>query len=323
MLFSIIEILSIIVPILLAIAYLTLAERKIMGSMQRRVGPNKVGIFGLLQPLSDGLKLLLKETIIPSQSNKLLLIGSPILIFTVNLFSFGPIPLSKGYQIIDMELGIIYILAMSSISVVGIILAGWSSNSKYSLMGSLRTTAQLISYELVIGLIILTVIFIAGSFNINDIIITQESVYFALPLLPLFLIFFISALAETNRPPFDLVESESELVSGAFTEYSSFAFALIFLGEYGAMILMSSLISILFIGGYLIPFSSFFSENLIHYLQPLSLGIKTSMFLFGFIWTRSTLPRIKFNQLIGLCWKSLLPIVLGLFVLVYSLLTII
>lgn len=189
-------------------------------------------LFGLLQPLSDGLKLLLKETIIPSQSNKLILLVSPILIFTVNLLSWGPIPFNKGYQIIDMELGIIYILAMSSIGVVGIILAGWSSNSKYSLMGSLRTTAQLISYELVIGLIILTAIVIVGSFNLNDIIIFQESIILALPLLPLFLIFFISALAETNRPPFDLVESESELVSGAFTEYSSFAFALIFLGDF-------------------------------------------------------------------------------------------
>nr|YP_203333.1 NADH dehydrogenase subunit 1 [Zancudomyces culisetae]AAW49500.1 NADH dehydrogenase subunit 1 [Zancudomyces culisetae] len=313
MLLSLIEILLLIFPVLFAIAFLTLTERKVMGSMQRRVGPNKVGIFGILQPIADGIKLLLKETIIPYQSNKLLLILAPLLIFTINLIGWAPIPFSKGYQISDMELGIIYILAISSIGVVGIILAGWSGNSKYSLMGCLRTTAQLVSYELLLGLTILTVILIINNFNINNIILFQQSIYFFIPLLPLFIIIFISAIAETNRPPFDLVESESELVSGAFTEYSSFSFALIFLGEYGAMITMSTLITILFLGGYLQPF---FINS---YFDSISLGIKICFLLFCFIWVRSTLPRVKFNQLISLCWKSLFPLVLGLFIFVSSL----
>lgn len=224
-----------------------------------------------------------------------------------------------------MELGIIYIFAISSIGVVGIILAGWSGNSKYSLMGCLRTTAQLVSYELLLGLTVLTVILITYSFNINNIILFQQCSFFLFPLFPLFFIIFISALAETNRPPFDLVESESELVSGAFTEYSSFSFALIFLGEYGAMISMSVLITILFLGGFLLPFSSFFiiSENILTLIQPLILGIKISILLFIFIWVRSTLPRVKFNQLISLCWKSLFPLVLGLFIFISSIVTII
>src|SRR5271154_668900 len=308
MLLSIIEILSVILPVLLAIAYLTLAERKVMGSMQRRVGPNKIGIFGLLQPLSDGVKLLLKETILPSQSNKILFLAAPLTIFIVNLLGWATIPFGTGYSISDMELGVIYLLAMSSIGVVGIILAGWSGNSKYSLMGSLRTTAQLISYELVIGLTLLTIVSTVSSYNINEIILFQKYTIFLLPLLPLFPILYISALAETNRVPFDLVESESELVSGAFTEYSSFSFALIFLGEYGALISMCTLINIMFLGGYLTPFSYLFSDSLLMFLEPLSLGLKTSALLFTFIWVRATYPRIKFNQLINLNWKCLLPI---------------
>lgn len=302
-------------PILLAIAFLTLAERKVMGSMQRRVGPNKVGIFGLIQPFADGIKLLCKETILPSQGNKLLFLIAPIIIFSMNLLTWAPIPFIRAYQISDMHLGIIYILAISSIGVVGIILAGWSGNSKYSLMGCLRTSAQLISYELIFGLIILTITIILSSFNINEIILFQQSIYFIIPLFPLFIVMFISALAETNRPPFDLVESESELVSGAFTEYSSFSFALIFLGEYGAMITMSSLISILFFGGYLLP------TFLPNFLQYFIFGLKICFCLFIFIWVRSTLPRVKFNQLISLCWKSLFPLILGLFIFVVSILT--
>ncbi|PIA12841.1 respiratory-chain NADH dehydrogenase [Coemansia reversa NRRL 1564] len=327
MLLSLIEIFAVILPVLLGIAYLTLAERKIMGSMQRRVGPNHIGLFGLLQPLSDGIKLLLKETIFPSQSDKIFFISAPLIIFTVNLLGWATIPFGEGNSISDMELGIIYLLAMSSISVVGIILAGWSGNSKYSLMGSLRTTAQLISYELVIGLTILTIIGVVGSYNLNEIILFQKhSIIFLLPLLPLFPILFISALAETNRVPFDLVESESELVSGAFTEYSSFSFALIFLVdklEYGAMISMCTLINILFLGGYLVPFSYLFSDFLLIFLEPLFLGLKTCLLLFIFIWVRATLPRVKFNQLINLNWKCLLPITLGLFMLVISLLILI
>lgn len=327
----------IIVPLLLTIAYLTLAERKVMGSMQRRLGPNKVGLFGILQPLADGLKLFLKETVIVSHGNKGIFLGAPALSLTLSILGWAVIPFSKALALTDLNNGILYLLAISSLGVYGIIFAGWSANSKYAFLGSLRSTAQMIAYEINLGLIILPIVILAGSLNISTIIESQKAIWFIFPLLPLSLIFFISALAETNRAPFDLPEAESELVSGFNTEHSSLSFAMFFLAEYGAMILISTFTTILFLGGYLIPLlpsllASSLSEGyyfspslelisgLLSWFQPLVLGMKVSLVLFCFIWVRACFPRLRYDQLMSFCWTALLPLCLAYFIFVPSIL---
>ena len=257
--------LAIIVPLLVAVAYLTLLERKVMASMQQRRGPNVVGLFGLLQPLADGLKLLIKETILPSSANTIIFILAPIITFLLALVTWAVIPFAADMVLIDLNVGILFVFAISSLGVYGIIAAGWSSNSKYSFLGALRSAAQMVSYEVSIGLIIMCVLLCAGSLNLSEIVYAQKEVWYCIPLFPLFIMFFISGLAETNRAPFDLPEAEAELVSGYNTEYAAMGFALFFLGEYANMILMCSVLTILFLGGWLpllniVPFTfAFFS----------------------------------------------------------------
>lgn len=307
MILDILTTLIVILTLLLSVAFLTLAERKCMGSLQRRVGPNKVGIKGLLQPIADGVKLFLKETIIPAHSNIVLFIVAPMITFLFSLIGWLVIPFNSVVVLHDNSLGILFILAISSLGVYGVIFSGWSSNSKYALLGSLRSTAQMISYEVVLGLIILIIIFIVNDYpNLSKIIYSQQSIWYIIPCLPLGMMFFISALAETNRTPFDLPEAESELVAGYFTEYSATPFVFFFLGEYSSIILISTLTVILFLGGGLGP-SIGYSPIITGCVSSFILGIKVSFILFIFIWIRATFARIKFTDLISLCWTGLLP----------------
>ncbi|HEX2150974.1 MAG TPA: NADH-quinone oxidoreductase subunit H, partial [Stellaceae bacterium] len=249
-----IQVLIVVVPLLLAIAYYTYAERKVLAFSQLRKGPNVVGPFGLLQPMADGLKMLVKETIIPSGANRLVFIAAPMVTFTLALVAWAVIPFDFGVVIADINVGILYLFAISSLSVYGVIMAGWASNSRYAFLGALRATAQMVSYEVSIGFVLVTVLLCAGSLNLSEIVLAQSTVWFVIPLLPMAVIFFISGLAETNRAPFDLAEGESEIVAGYFVEYSSMSFALFYLGEYGNMILVSAMTAILFLGGWLAPF---------------------------------------------------------------------
>ena len=308
MIYIILRILILILPLLIAIAYFTLAERKILASIQRRKGPNVVGIFGLLQPLADGLKLFVKETVLPSNADTLLFLIAPILTFFLSLLSWVIIPLGSGMFYTELNIGILYLLAISSLGVYGIIIAGWSSNSKYAFLGALRSTAQMVSYELTIGFSILSVVICAKSLNLIDIVLAQRTVWYAVPLFPVFIIFFISCLAETNRHPFDLPEAEAELVSGYNVEYSAMGFALFFLGEYANMLLMSSLTTILFLGGWLAPFNIWFFNIL-----PGSFwfSLKITFFVILFIVARAILPRYRYDQLMRLGWKVFLPFVLS------------
>jgi NADH-quinone oxidoreductase subunit H len=298
------QILAIVVPLLVAVAFLTLAERKVIAAMQLRKGPNVVGPFGILQPFADGLKLLLKETVIPSGANRIVFVAAPMLTFTLSLVAWAVIPFDVGVVLADINVGILYLFAISSLSVYGIIMAGWASNSKYAFLGALRSAAQMVSYEVSIGFVIITVLLCVGSLNITDIVLAQKNVWFFLPLLPMFIIFFVSALAETNRAPFDLPEGESEIVAGYFVEYSSMSFALFFLGEYAAMILMSAMTSILFLGGWLPPIDVA-PFNWIP--GPIWFALKVSFCLFTFLWVRATLPRYRYDQLMRLGWKVFLP----------------
>jgi NADH-quinone oxidoreductase subunit H len=300
--------LAIIVPLLVAVAYLTLLERKVMASMQQRRGPNVVGLFGLLQPLADGLKLLIKETILPSSANTIIFILAPIITFLLALVTWSVIPFGSGMVLIDLNVGILFVFAISSLGVYGIIAAGWSSNSKYSFLGALRSAAQMVSYEVSIGLIIMCVLLCAGSLNLSEIVYAQKEVWYCIPLFPLFIMFFISGLAETNRAPFDLPEAEAELVSGYNTEYAAMGFALFFLGEYANMILMCSVLSILFLGGWL-PLINFFPFNLIP--GVFWFGFKVTILLFVFVWVRAAFPRYRYDQLMRLGWKVFLPFSLG------------
>jgi NADH-ubiquinone oxidoreductase chain 1 len=289
-----------------------------MGSMQRRVGPNTVGIYGILQPFADALKLVVKETIVPAHATKSLFYLAPIITLMFRLLGWAVIPFGAGLTISDFPLGILYTLAISSIGIYGVLFAGWSANSKYAFLGSLRSTAQIISYELVLSSTILTVILLSGSFNITSIIESQESIWYAIPLLPVFVIFLVSMLAETNRTPFDLPEAESELVRGFFTEHSGMIFVFFFLGEYCSIVLMSTLAGILFLGGYNLP-ELFVNDTFIN-LQCIILGLKACLFIFFFVWTRRTLPRLRYDQLMVFCWTDMLPLAIAFVILVPSIL---
>lgn len=307
------KILAITIPLLLAIAYLTLAERKVMASMQRRKGPSVVGILGLLQPIADGLKLLVKEPVKPSSANLVIFLFAPVLTFLLSQVAWAVIPFSEGSVLADLNVGLLYVFAISSLGVYGIILAGWSSNSKYAFLGSLRSAAQMVSYEVSIGLILITVLLCVGSLNLSEIVLAQEKVWFCVPLFPLAVMFFISCLAETNRAPFDLPEAEAELVAGYNVEYSSMGFALFFLGEYANMIVMSSLCSLFFLGGWL-PLTNFALLNWIP--GSFWFSLKTVLFLFLFVWVRAAYPRYRYDQLMRLGWKVLLPLSLAWVILV-------
>lgn len=304
----IIKILLIIIPLLIAVAYLTLAERKIIAAIQKRKGPNIVGMFGLLQPLADGLKLLIKETILPNSANIFIYLIAPIITFFLALLAWGAIPIDEGMVLADINIGILYLLSISSLGVYGIIIAGWSSNSKYAFLGGLRSAAQIVSYEVSIGLIIIGVLLCAGSLNLSEIVLAQQNIWYCIPLFPLFIIFFISCLAETNRAPFDLPEAEAELVAGYNVEYSAIGFALFFLGEYANIILISSITTILFLGGWLPPFN-FIAFHWIP--NTIWFGLKTIFILFIFVWIRAAFPRYRYDQLIRLGWKVFLPISLA------------
>ncbi len=298
------KILLVVVPLLVSVAMLTYFERKVIGAIQLRKGPNVVGPFGLLQPFADALKLLTKETIVPTGANRVVFMMAPILTLLLSLVAWAVIPFGYGMVLADINVGILYLFAISSLGVYGIIMAGWASNSKYAFLGALRSAAQMVSYEVSIGFVIITVLLCVGSLNLSDIVMAQRKVWFFIPLFPMFVIFFVSALAETNRSPFDLPEGESEIVAGYFVEYSSMSFAMFFLGEYAAMILMSGMTSILFLGGWLPPFD----------IAPFNwipglvwFALKTAACLFVFLWVRATMPRYRYDQLMRLGWKVFLP----------------
>ena len=343
-LIAIIEVILVVVPALLTVAFVTIAERKTMASMQRRLGPNIVGYYGLLQAFADALKLLLKEYVGPTQANLILFFLGPIITLIFSLLGYAVIPYGPGLTIADLNLGILYMLVVSSLATYGILLAGWSANSKYAFLGSLRSTAQLISYELILSSAILIVILLTGNLNLTINVEAQKVVFFVLPLLPIFIVFFIGCIAETNRAPFDLAEAESELVSGFMTEHSAVIFVFFFLAEYASIVLICIFTSILFLGGYLKMFSldflingffffdiinvdffkniyteaniSFINTLLDGLISSLMLGIKSCFLIFVFIWARASLPRIRFDQLMSYCWTVLLPIVIAFIILV-------
>jgi NADH-quinone oxidoreductase subunit H len=313
----VLKILGIVLPLLISVAYFTLAERKIMGAMQRRKGPNVVGTFGLLQPLADGFKLLIKETVIPSNANTVVFILAPIITFLLSLLGWAVIPFGEDKVLADLNVGIMYLFAISSLGVYGVITSGWSSNSKYAFLGALRSAAQMVSYEVSIGVIIITVLLCVGSLNLSEIVLAQQSMWFCIPLFPMFIMFFISALAETNRHPFDLPEAEAELVAGYNVEYSAMGFALFFLGEYANMLLMSGMTVILFLGGWLAPLPI---APFTWVPGPLWFGIKMCFFVILFIWARAAFPRYRYDQLMRLGWKIFLPLSLGYLFLVAGIL---
>ena len=307
-LWTVIKILVIVIPVMISVAYLTYAERKVIGAMHMRRGPNVVGPFGLLQPMADGLKLFLKETIIPSGANRGVFLIAPMLTFILALVAWAVIPFGAGLVLADINVGILFLFAISSLGVYGILMAGWASNSRYAFLGALRSAAQMVSYEVSMGFVIITVLMCVGSLNLSDIVEAQKTVWFVVPLFPMAVIFFISTLAETNRHPFDLPEAESELVSGYNVEYSAMAFALFFLGEYANMILMAAMTSILFLGGWLPPID-IAPFNWIP--GPIWFFAKIAFCLFIFLWVRATFPRYRYDQLMRLGWKVFLPISLA------------
>lgn len=308
----IIDILCVLLPILLSVAFMTIIERKMLAATQRRVGPDTVGYFGVLQPFSDALKLILKESVVPSQSNKILFYFAPVVTLVFSLLGWAVIPFGEGLVIFDWSMGILYTLALSSLAVYGVLFAGWAANSKYAFLGSLRSTAAMISYELVLSSAILLVILITGTLNFTSIIEFQQATWFFIPLLPIFIFYFISILAETSRTPFDLQEAESELVAGFFTEHSSVPFVLFFLSEYSSIVMFSAITAILFFGGFNLPL--IFTNNSVFNIQSIILGLKTSFFCFVFVWIRATLPRLRFDQLSELCWEGLLPFCVALII---------
>jgi len=317
-LINLLDVLLVILPILLSVAFMTIIERKQLAAHQRRVGPNTTGYYGVLQPFSDALKLVVKETVIPSQSNKILFYLAPISSLIFSLLGWGIIPFGQGLTLSDFSLGILYTVALSSLGVYGVLFAGWSANSTYAFLGSLRSTAAMISYELILSSAILIIIILTGSFNITSIIENQQAIWYIIPLFPVFIFYFISILAETSRTPFDLQEAESELVAGFFTEHSSVPFVFFFLAEYTSIVLFSCITSILFLGGYHMP-ELFINDSFIN-LQSIILGLKTCIFCFMFVWVRATLPRMRYDALIELCWLNLLPVCVAFIILVPSVL---
>ena len=298
-------IVAILAPLLMGMAYMTYAERKVIAAMQLRKGPNVVGPFGLLQPIADAVKLMFKETIIPTGANKILFVMAPMLTFILSLIAWAVMPFSETLVLADINVGILYLFAISSLGVYGIIIAGWASNSRYALLGALRSAAQMVSYEVSMGFVIITVLIFVGSLRLIDIVLAQRDLWFFIPLFPMFIIFFISTLAETNRAPFDLAEAEAELVGGYNVEYSSMTFALFFLGEYINMILMAGMTVVLFLGGWLPPFDMA-PFNWIP--GPIWFGAKIAVVLFFFLWVRATFPRYRYDQLMRLGWKVFLPL---------------
>ena len=321
LIFIALKVILIVLPLLLSVAYLTYAERRVIGLMQMRRGPNRVGPFGLLQPIADAVKLIFKETIVPTPASKIVFMIAPMITFILSLVGWAVIPFAEGWVLSDMNVGVLYILAVSSLGVYGIIMAGWASNSQYAFLGAIRSSAQMISYEVSMGLVIVTVLLVTGSLNLSEIVEYQREMPFWIHLLlaPMAVVFFISVLAETNRLPFDLPEAESELVAGYNVEYSSMSFALFFLGEYANMILVSAMTVTFFMGGYLPPFGISFL-----YLVPgfIWFILKICFLLFVFLWIRATLPRYRYDQLMYLGWKVFLPLTLFWVVLVASLLLI-
>jgi NADH-quinone oxidoreductase subunit H len=316
---TVLKSLALIVPLLIGVAYLTYFERKVMGAIQLRKGPNVVGPFGLWQPFADALKMMFKETIIPTGSDRLLFTIAPMITFGLAVVAWAVIPVNDHWAIANINVGILYLFAISSLGVYGIIIAGWASNSKYAFLGAMRSAAQMVSYEVSMGFVIVTVLVCVGSLNLNDIVLAQRTVWFAIPLFPVFIIFFISGLAETNRAPFDLAEGDTEIVAGFFVEYSAMTFALFFLGEYANMILVSAMTTTLFLGGWLspLPFVPFtLIPGVVWFL------LKILLCLFTFVWVRATLPRFRYDQLMSLGWKVFLPISMGYLVLVAGVLEI-
>lgn len=296
-----------VVGILISVAYYTYAERKVMGAMQRRQGPMTVGPLGLLQPIADGVKLFSKECIIPSQAHRIVFLMAPMMLFTLSLIAWVVIPFDKGWVLANLNVGILYLFAVSSMGVYGVIMAGWASNSRYAFLGALRSASQMVSYEVSMGLIIVCVLLVCGSLNLQEIVLAKRPLLVQILLFPMFIVFLISILAETNRAPFDLPEGESEITGGFMVEYSGMAFALFFLGEYANMILMSAMTTILFLGGWLPPFgiaSLSFVPGIIWF------ALKTICIMFFFIWARATLPRFRYDQLMRLGWKVFLPFTL-------------
>ena len=313
MVWIVIKIVLIVAPVMVAVAYLTYAERKVIGAMQLRRGPNVVGPFGLLQPIADGLKLFLKETIIPAGANRGVFIAAPSITFSLALVAWAVIPFDEGMVLADINVGILYLFAISSMGVYGVLMAGWASNSRYAFLGGLRSAAQMVSYEVSMGFVIVTVLLLAGSLNLSDIVNAQRDMWFIVPLFPMAVIFFISTLAETNRHPFDMPEAEAELVTGYNVEYSAMPFALFFLGEYANMILMAGMTTILFLGGWLPPM------DMVPFTLvpgPVWFAFKIAAVLFIFLWVRATFPRYRYDQLMRLGWKVFLPISLAAVVIV-------
>lgn len=296
------EAVAVLVPVLILMAYATYAERKALGAFQLRKGPNRVGPFGLLQPFADAVKLLFKETIIPSGANRFLFMLAPAITFVLACMAWAVIPTFDGGAVADINVGTLYLFAISSLGVYGVVIAGWASNSKYAFLGAMRSAAQMVSYEVSIGFVLVSVLLCAGSLNLNEVVQAQSHVWFFIPLFPMFVVFLISMLAETNRAPFDLVEGESEIVAGFFVEYSSMAFALFYLGEYTNMIMMSAMASILFLGGWQAPFGLIFIPGVIWLL------LKVCLFMFFYFWVRATFPRYRYDQLMRLGWKVFLPL---------------
>ncbi|MBG77846.1 MAG: NADH-quinone oxidoreductase subunit NuoH [Alphaproteobacteria bacterium] len=300
-------IVAIVGGVLLSVAYMTYAERKVLGAIQRRQGPMTVGPFGLLQPIADGIKLLSKETIIPSQANKGVFILAPVMLFALSLIAWSVIPFDKGWVLANINVGILYLFAVSSMGVYGVIMAGWASNSRYAFLGGLRSASQMVSYEVSMGLIIVTVLLCTGSLNLQEIVLADRPVWMQIWLFPMFIVFLVSILAETNRAPFDLPEGESEITGGFMVEYSSMTYAMFFLGEYANMILMSAMTTTLFLGGWLPPFGM---DGLAFVPGMVWFSLKTAGILFFFIWSRGTLPRYRYDQLMRLGWKVFLPLTL-------------
>jgi NADH-quinone oxidoreductase subunit H len=313
------ETLAILVPLLIMVAYATYAERKALAAIQLRKGPNVVGPFGLWQPFADAIKMVMKETIVPTGANRILFMMAPMITFGLAMVAWAVVPTGDNLAVANINVGILYLLAISSLGVYGIIIAGWASNSKYAFLGALRSAAQMVSYEVSIGFVLVSVLLCVGSLNLNDIVRAQNGLWFCIPLFPMFVVFFISGLAETNRAPFDMAEGESEIVAGYMVEYSSMSYAMFFLGEYANMILMSGMVSILFLGGWLspLPFAPFTWVP-----GPIWFILKICFVMFMFFWVRATFPRFRYDQLMRLGWKVFLPLCLGWMVLTAAVLEI-